>query len=90
MLQYCDYEEGRASFEADLLYRVCIPLFLEEGDETFPHVFDVLWLYIFQDVYMDKVPQEVREEPVVVEDELDQLLAAFFALGDMDAAVVKL
>ena len=46
MLQYCDDEEGGAPFEADLLYRVRVPLLLEEGYEALPHVLDVLGLYV--------------------------------------------
>ena len=90
MLQYCYDEEGGVTLQVYTFYRVGIPAFLEKGQEPLPHVLDVLRPDIAQDVNMDKIPQKIREKSVVVEDDLDLLLAAFFALGDMDVAAVKL
>ena len=74
VLQDSDNEERGIPFKIDSFYRVCLPAFLEKGNEALFHIFDIFWFYIFQDVYVDKIPLEIRKEPVVIKDDLETVI----------------
>ena len=74
MFQNGDDEKWSVFFEADALYGIGVPAFLEEGKEALAEVFYVFGFDVFKDVDVDEVLQEVSEEPMVGEDAFEAVV----------------
>jgi len=74
MLQDGNNEKRSRTLNVDTLNCVRVPAVSGEWDETFAEIFDVFGAYLFQDINMDEIPDKLREEPVVIEDELEAIV----------------
>jgi len=77
MFQNADDEKCDGTSKVDAFNRVRVPAVPGEGQETFAKVFDVFRVHLFQDIDINEIPDKLRKEPVVIEDELETVVRCF-------------
>jgi len=67
-------DKERSSFKINAFYGIGVAVVLEEGEETFAYVFDILRVNIFEDINMDEILKEIGKEPMIPEDEFETVI----------------